>query len=154
LVQSSDGFFSILIIDAGSRTSSPERPDHQIQVKAAEADKYSKQWAASRWATMVSLIVFLALVAAEKTITAFFDPVPTWIMVVFAVLSIVVAIGTAYDQSAKPGTRWRLSAGYATKFRGLITQAKMCDPIDRDAITRLGKDFQELDQKWLDDTTV
>jgi len=63
----------------------------------------------------VRLIALSALVAAEKSITSFAPNLPKFVIPTCA---IVVAIGTAFDQTTKPGTRWRLSTGYTAKFAG------------------------------------
>jgi hypothetical protein len=122
--------------------------------KAEAAKKYGGQWSGARWVTMVGLIVLSAIVAAEKTLT----PLLTWappdaVQTGIAVCSLLVAIGTAFDQGVKPGTRWRLSAGYSEKFSGLKREAQRADPTDRAVITKLDKDYLDLVQKWLEDTT-
>jgi hypothetical protein len=96
------------------------------------------------------LITFTAVVAAEKSLASFLPNLPKFMIPSFA---IVVAILTAFDQTTKPGTRWRLSAGYATKFRGLKTKTLIVDPTDRAAIAQMNEEFQALDEKWLNDTT-
>jgi hypothetical protein len=103
---------------------------------------------------MLLLIVLSAIVAAEKTIVSWFASAPAALNIIIAICSILVAIGTAFDQSVKPGTQWRLCSGYGTKFRGLKIKARMVDPTNRRAISQLSDDFQALDQKWLEDTTV
>jgi hypothetical protein len=126
----------------------------QIDQKADAAEYYGSSWSRIRLATMLSLIVLSAIVAADKTFASWFSSVPRELTIGISICSILVAIGTAFDQSVKPGTRWRLSSGYATKFRGLKLKAQMIDATNADAINQLSDDFQVLDQKWLDDTTV
>lgn len=126
----------------------------QMDQKAKDAEHYGGSWGRIRLVSAISLIVLSAIVAAEKTITSFFHSVPWELNVAISLCSIVVAIGTAFDQSVKPGIKWRLSSGYATRFRNLKIKAEMVDPINRAAISQLGDRFQSLDQAWLDDTTV
>jgi hypothetical protein len=125
----------------------------QMNEKAEDAEKYGGEWGSGRWVTMVMLIVLSAIVAAEKTFNSWFTNVPGWLKIGLSICAIAVAILTAFDQAAKPGTRWRLSTGYATKFRGLKTKARTINPADRAAIVQLSDELQALDQKWLDDTT-
>jgi hypothetical protein len=122
--------------------------------KADAAKKYGGQWSQARWATMISLIVLSAVVAAEKTIASLFAKEPVELTSIIAICSILVAIGTAFDQSVKPGTRWRLSTGYSEKFLDLKRMAGLVDATGRSAVIQLDKEFKDLVQKWLDDTTV
>jgi hypothetical protein len=126
----------------------------QMDKKAEDAEHYGGNWSGIRLTTMLSLIVLSAVVAAEKTIASLFTGVSALLNAIIAICSILVAIGTAFDQSVKPGIRWRLSSGYATKFRGLKIKARMVDPTNRAAISQLSDAFEALDQKWLEDTTV
>ncbi len=126
----------------------------QMDQRAEEAEHYGGLWGRIRLVTALSLIVLSAIVAAEKTITSFFNAGSLKLGVAISLCSIAVAIGTAFDQSMKPGIKWRLSSGYATRFRNLKIKAQMADPTNRATISQLGDQFQLLNQGWLDDTTV
>jgi hypothetical protein len=62
-------------------------------------------WGSTRLVTAISFIVLSAIVAAEKTITSFFHTVPWELGVAISLCSIVIAIGTAFGQSVKPGIK-------------------------------------------------
>jgi hypothetical protein len=127
----------------------------KMDEKAADAKKYGGDWSKARWGTMVSLIVLSAIVAFEKNIAAWFgNTEPQTLTIIIGICAFLVAIGTAFDQAVKPGTRWRLSSGYETKFSDLKIKARMVDPTSRDAISQLTDKFEDLVLKWLDDTTV
>lgn len=125
----------------------------QMDEKALAAQKYAGEWGYARWTTSMLLIVLSAIVAASKSIEGLFTNVPKSLKVAIPICAIIVGIMTSFDQSVKPGIRWRMSGTYVAHFRALKVKAGTIDPTDRAAINEVSGEFTALNQKWLEDTT-
>jgi peptidoglycan/LPS O-acetylase OafA/YrhL len=121
----------------------PAHPKNHYDSLKREVDgyiKYSHTWSIV-WANVyyllrVTLIVLAACVAAK-------DSLPR-IASIAAVLSLLVAVGTALDTWPKTGNRYRGHYTFNDKFIALYTDLELTDATDTEKVNNLELEFKKM----------
>jgi len=121
----------------------PAHPKNHYDNLKREVDgyiKYSHTWSIV-WANVyyllrVTLIVLAACVASK-------DSLPR-IASVAAVLSLLVAVGTALDTWLKTGNRYRGHYTFNDKFIALYTDLELTDATDTEKVNNLELEFKKM----------